>query len=266
MGRTERLGNFIQLRDVYGNTYTYAHLKKLATAYPVPKTRRVTKAQIARELKLPKRDAKPAAAASAGKQLVKSATQAVKDVAAGSVPKERLFANPNRPDGLQGRRRRAAAAGRPQPLQLHGPQHQGLRPQPRRRAPAPHEGRREGRRRHDPRPHRPDVEHGRAAHALRDPPGRPRRPADRPQADPRRLEAARVHRDLPRRRQEPVLRPRRQEPVDRPDPADEQGGAAAPRARQPAHRDLRVRPRATSAPASSTAACWPRSSSSPPPA
>ena len=43
-----------------------------------------------------------------------------------------------------------------------------------------------------------------AAPQLRDPPGRPRRPHDRPEADPRRLEAARDHRDLPGRRQEPV--------------------------------------------------------------
>ena len=48
-----------------------------------------------------------------------------------------------------------------------------------------------------------------AAPQLRDPPGRPRRAEDRPEADPRRLEAARGHRDLPRRRQEPVRgRPR----------------------------------------------------------
>ena len=104
------------------------------------------------------------------------------------------------------------------------------------------------------------------APAVRDPPGRPRRPAHRPEADPRRLEAARVDRDLPRRGQEPVLRPRRRRPVDRPDPADEQGGAGPARARRPADRDLRLRPRATSAPARSTAACWRRSSSSPPPA
>ena len=44
---------------------------------------------------------------------------------------------------------------------------------------------------------------------LRDPPGRPRRPAHRPEADPRRLEAARVDRDLPRQGQEPVRRRRR---------------------------------------------------------
>ena len=83
---------------------------------------------------------------------------------------------------------------------------------------------------------------GRAAPAVRDPAGRPRRPAHRPEADPRRLEAARVDRHLPRRGQEPVLRRRRRQPVDRPDPADEQGGADAAGAGQPAHRDLRVRP------------------------
>src|SRR4051794_8048986 len=30
MGRTDRLGKFVQLRDVYGNTYTYGHLKRLS--------------------------------------------------------------------------------------------------------------------------------------------------------------------------------------------------------------------------------------------
>ena len=34
MGRTDRLGKFIKLRDVYGNTYTYAHLKKLVARLP----------------------------------------------------------------------------------------------------------------------------------------------------------------------------------------------------------------------------------------
>ena len=47
----------------------------------------------------------------------------------------------------------------------------------------------------------------RAPHVLlRDPPRRPRRAADRPEADPRRLEAARVDRDLPRGGPQPVRR------------------------------------------------------------
>ena len=71
MGRTDRLGKFIQLRDVYGNTYTYAHLKKLSLAYPVPKEKTVSDAQVKKELhlKAPKKDPKPTAAASAGTQV-----------------------------------------------------------------------------------------------------------------------------------------------------------------------------------------------------
>ena len=67
------------------------------------------------------------------------------------------------------------------------------------------------------------------AHGVHDPAGRQGRPDDRPQADPRRLEAARGDRGVPRRRHRSVLRPRRQEPDRRPDPADEQGAAPAPR-------------------------------------
>ena len=37
IGKTKRLGRFIQLQDVYGNTYTYAHLKRSPRAYAVPK-------------------------------------------------------------------------------------------------------------------------------------------------------------------------------------------------------------------------------------
>jgi hypothetical protein len=85
MGRTDRLGKFIQLRDVYGNTYTYGHLKKLSIAYPMPKAKTVSDAQVKKELHLaaPTKDPKPTAPASAGTQV--------------KVRKERLFANPGRP-------------------------------------------------------------------------------------------------------------------------------------------------------------------------
>ena len=109
MGRTDRLGKFIQLRDVYGNTYTYAHLKKLSMAYPVPKEKTVSKTQVKKELHLaaPAKDPKPTAPASAGTQ-VKDKAPAAAPAAAGSatatldgaapeVRKERLFANPSRP-------------------------------------------------------------------------------------------------------------------------------------------------------------------------
>ncbi len=35
VGTSKRLGHFIKLQDVYGNTYTYGHLKKVAKSLPV---------------------------------------------------------------------------------------------------------------------------------------------------------------------------------------------------------------------------------------
>jgi murein DD-endopeptidase MepM/ murein hydrolase activator NlpD len=115
IGRTKRLGRFIQLQDVYGNTYTYAHLKKVAAAYAVPKQQKVSKAQVAKELHLPGKDPKPTAPASAGTQPSAKASAkkangsqevtrqaaAKKVTVTGStqvnVTKERAFANPSRP-------------------------------------------------------------------------------------------------------------------------------------------------------------------------
>jgi hypothetical protein len=105
MGRTKRLGTFIQLRDVYGNTYTYGHLKKLSTAYPVPKEKSVTQKQVDKELHLPKSDPKPTAPATAGHQVTPSAKAAAPKSKAAPQPsattqtmrKERVFANPGRP-------------------------------------------------------------------------------------------------------------------------------------------------------------------------
>ncbi|MEN3282840.1 MAG: hypothetical protein V7607_3980 [Solirubrobacteraceae bacterium] len=106
MGHTKRLGKFIQLRDVYGNTYTYAHLKKVSAAYPVPKEKTVTDRQVQKELHLRKSDPKPTAPASAGRQVTPSAKAAApKAKAAAAKPdatspelrKERVFANPGRP-------------------------------------------------------------------------------------------------------------------------------------------------------------------------
>jgi hypothetical protein len=115
IGKTKRLGHFIQIQDVYGNTYTYAQLKSVAAAYAVPKAEKVSKAQVAKELGLPKKDPKPTQAASAGAQpkattsAKKSSSQAIaaatpagsKATVVGStkvdVSKERAFANPSRP-------------------------------------------------------------------------------------------------------------------------------------------------------------------------
>jgi murein DD-endopeptidase MepM/ murein hydrolase activator NlpD len=117
LGHNKRLGRYVQLQDVYGNTYTYAHLKTVSRTYPAPKKRKTTKAQIRRELDLPKRDAKPTRAASdtgrartaraggprrpAKKERLKATPEPTQDVLPAAVPdKQRLFANPKRPNAL----------------------------------------------------------------------------------------------------------------------------------------------------------------------
>jgi hypothetical protein len=104
IGRTKRLGRFIKVRDVYGNTYTYGHLASLAKLHAVPKAESVSPSKVRRELKLPKKDPKPTLAASAGKQTrnAPSPTSSKRKVAKDPeriplVEKERLFAAPKRP-------------------------------------------------------------------------------------------------------------------------------------------------------------------------
>jgi hypothetical protein len=109
LGRNTRLGRYVRLRDAYGNTYTYAHLAKVAARVPVPKTKTQSKASIARELALPGRDPRPSSAASAGTQpsastattIAAAAADHVTDPATGEqITKERLFAHPARPNAL----------------------------------------------------------------------------------------------------------------------------------------------------------------------
>jgi transglycosylase-like protein with SLT domain/peptidase M23-like protein len=106
IGQTRRLGRYVKLRDVYGNTYTYAHLKKVATRVPVPKAKTQSKASIARELALPQRDPAPTRAATAGTHSSKPATAtdilgpATDPAAVDAIVKQRLFAHPGRPNPL----------------------------------------------------------------------------------------------------------------------------------------------------------------------
>ena len=281
IGHTKKLGKFVELQDPYGNTYRYSNLGEIADVYPFPKER---KTRHTHELELPKAGAKPKGAASKTTHADVTAAPQPRALDHRARPKQ-AARRPPRP-----RSRRRAREGAP--LRPPGaPERQGRRrPRPARpRGPVGRRGRRDlrarrpqarpaplrrqaaaqgraGGRRHRARPHRQAQRRSRPAPALRDPPGRPRRPAHRPEADPRRLEAARVHRDLPLQEEEPVLRRGRGGALDRPDHAHEQGGAPAPRAQQPEHRRLRVRPGGHPLPARSTAASSPRSSSSPPPA
>ena len=113
-GHSRRLGNFVTLQDVYGNTYTYGHLKSVVERYPTPKPQRVDPKEVKRELQLPSRDAAPRKPAS---ETTEAEAKARRRARAAKVPtskerrgtvaqkaaKERLFANPDRPN--------AAAAG-----------------------------------------------------------------------------------------------------------------------------------------------------------
>jgi soluble lytic murein transglycosylase-like protein len=76
IGTSARLGRYVQLRDVYGNTYTYGRLGSVAKRYRAPVRRTVSSAEIARELDLPRKDPKPTTAASAGQQVAGKATAA----------------------------------------------------------------------------------------------------------------------------------------------------------------------------------------------
>jgi hypothetical protein len=114
-GHSRRLGNFVTLQDVYGNTYTYGHLKSVVESYPTPKPRAVDEKAVRRELKLPAPDAAPKTPASATTKADLKARKQAKSkhrkpakkrrAARGDAAptKERLFANPDRPN--------AAAAG-----------------------------------------------------------------------------------------------------------------------------------------------------------
>ncbi|HSO98349.1 MAG TPA: lytic murein transglycosylase [Solirubrobacteraceae bacterium] len=118
VGRSAKLGRFVQLQDQTGNTYTYAHLGSISRTYAVPKPTQASPAQLAKSLIMPVLGA-PKQPASAGAQQasapvsakqasvnvkqavsLKPATQATSSTAttqAVSQVKQRLFAYPSRP-------------------------------------------------------------------------------------------------------------------------------------------------------------------------
>ncbi|MFN8175520.1 MAG: lytic murein transglycosylase [Solirubrobacteraceae bacterium] len=132
VGNDERLGRYVTMQDVYGNTYTYAHLGSVVERYPVPREKRVSQASVKRELRLANaREPKPTGPASAGSQRAPKPRAAARgrSAAGASAPrararrsapaappaKERLFAHPNRPRayGAGGDRQLEAQGGGP---------------------------------------------------------------------------------------------------------------------------------------------------------
>ena len=114
LGRSRKLGRFVELQDPYGNTYLYSGLAEVAETYPFPKERKARK----RDLALPEGDVAPKRAASRStksdlshpgakarvSRTVKPAKHAAApQPAAAALPeaqpaKERLFAHPERPN------------------------------------------------------------------------------------------------------------------------------------------------------------------------
>src|SRR5207248_370753 len=123
VGSSKTLGNYVVEQDVYGNQYTYAHLGRVAKLYPVPKSDlgKLKTTAAAVKANLPKPDQAPSQPASAGRQLDTTAksrpaarahkahvaigahkrTPAAAAPAARTVQRERLFANPTRPQAKQ---------------------------------------------------------------------------------------------------------------------------------------------------------------------
>ena len=58
LGRSRKLGHYVELQDTYGNTYLYSGLERVARTYPFPKERKARK----RDLALPEAGVTPKAA------------------------------------------------------------------------------------------------------------------------------------------------------------------------------------------------------------
>jgi hypothetical protein len=101
MGQNKKLGKFIVLQDVYGNTYIYSHLGEISPVHPVPIERELTPEDF--KITTPKKDATPATPATAGENSTRraAAVKTAPKAAGGPINTEeirdRLFALPQRP-------------------------------------------------------------------------------------------------------------------------------------------------------------------------
>jgi hypothetical protein len=94
LGSSKRLGKYVIVQDVYGNTYTYGHLKTIAATYPAPK-KRSAKADDA-----PKRRGLASTEHESSADAKAPAATAEPDATPAPIAKVRLFANPTRKNAL----------------------------------------------------------------------------------------------------------------------------------------------------------------------
>jgi hypothetical protein len=117
IGRNKRLGRYVVAQDVYGNTYTYGHLKSVAKTYPAPKPKRNTATRSRRHgIADPEPEAPATKTTKADARRVAAHPSATATPVATPAPvaKVRLFAHPERaanraPAGA----RQLASAGAP---------------------------------------------------------------------------------------------------------------------------------------------------------
>ena len=99
LGSSQRLGHYVILQDVYGNTYTYGHLGTVSKTYPAPKKRSTRKRDSEDKPadSAPIRRGLPAASTTTA-----HATKATAQPTATAAPvaKVRLFAHPERKNSL----------------------------------------------------------------------------------------------------------------------------------------------------------------------
>ena len=236
IGQTKKLGQYIVLQDAYGNRYTYAELGSVSEVYPVPKQRELTEPRTSRSARATRPSPTSAASRTAADASDDGSEPRARQRRAARPPspvntedmRERLYAFPSAPRTSAGPTSPASST-RCSPTA--SPATRASSPTSAASSSSTARRWRCGRCARAPRSSAAPCsaasagsDERRPAPQLRDPARRPRRPEDRPEADPRRLEAARGDGDLPRRRQEPVRRLRRHR---RPDPADVEGAARA---------------------------------------
>jgi murein DD-endopeptidase MepM/ murein hydrolase activator NlpD len=99
VGSNGRLGRYVVLQDVYGNTYTYSHLGKISATYPAARQQQPA-TPVKSDVETPPTDARPSTPASAGLQARNPvAPSSVRGRSAAGLArpvKVRLFAHPSR--------------------------------------------------------------------------------------------------------------------------------------------------------------------------
>ncbi len=95
IGHNSKLGNYVVLRDTYGNRFTYAQLGRVSKVYPVPKQNKLSSSDF--ELVTPKKDKAPTQPATGGNAPASKAGKGPRNT---EELRQRLYALPQRPHNV----------------------------------------------------------------------------------------------------------------------------------------------------------------------